>query len=303
MAKNNLFFRRSKNQNREFATAVNMLRNKYYNLFRANFKWYGLNYREEDYIMRKFWGDGTVAAFKIKPVDVIGYTIYTQNSWDMYDNPETVLFINERGVPFIPATVQTVDRDCVIGYIQRNRKPLKMMVEYYIDRIAQVEMVINVNLNIHKMPFVIPVDSADAKINDIVDRILNNELVIFAPDVDPMTFKSIATGAPYIIDKLQDYKTALENELKTILGVDNSGSVQKREQMQLDEVNAVNDEINDYAGQYLDCLQEFCERVREVLGGDIWVEPTSAPVESIGEYHTGAKPGPKEGESNDDGEF
>lgn len=299
MAKKNCLLRRNKNQNREFADTVNLLHNKYYNLYRANFKWRGVPYRAEDYIMRNFYKRGTVSAFVITDAQMLGYTGYTVQSWDMYDCPETILFTNERGVPFIPSTVQTVDVNCVIGFLQFNKKPLYKTVDYYVQRIAQVEMVININLNLQKMPFIIPVDGDDAKINDIVDRILAGELVIFAPDVDPMTFKSVSTGAPYVIDKLVQYKTSLENELKTILGVDNTGTVQKLEQIQMDEINAGNDEINDFGYQFVKNLQSFCKRVRNVLGYDIWVESTSAPVDSIGQVHVGAKPGPKGGENDD----
>lgn len=295
MSKKN-YFKGMLDPTADFNKTVNMYRNKYYNLYRANYKWTGLNYRQEDYIMKKFYGQGTVAAFKIKGLDELGFCPWTMASWDMYDLPETVNLINERGVPFIPSTIQTVDKDVCLGYIQRNKKPLSMLVDWYIERIAQVEMVINTNLNLHKMPFLIPVDEDKTKIEDAIKRILNNELVLFVDGVDPSLFKAVATEAPYIIDKLHEYKVGLENELKTYLGVDNQGAVEKREQLQLDEVNAGNDEINDYANNFLDCLNEFCDQIKETLGITISVEPTSKPVEMSGEQHEGEKPGPDGGE-------
>jgi hypothetical protein len=42
-----------------------MYRSKYYNLYMNMFKWNGVTPEEQDYIMRKFWDLGTVAAFKI----------------------------------------------------------------------------------------------------------------------------------------------------------------------------------------------------------------------------------------------
>lgn len=217
----------------------------------------------------------------------------------MYDLPETVVLTNVHGSPLIPSKVMTVDKDVVLGYIQRNKKPLSMIVEWYIERIAQVEMVINTNLQLHKLPFLIPVEEDKAKIEDAVDRILNNELVLFVEGVEPNLFKAVATEAPYIIDKLHEYKVGLENELKTYLGVDNQGAVEKREQLQLDEVNAGNDEINDYANNFLDCLNEFCDGIQETLGITISVEPTSKPVEMSGEVHDGEQPGPDGGEEDE----
>lgn len=160
-------------------------------------------------------------------------------------------------------------------------------------------MVINTNLQLSKVPFLIPVDDDKAKVQDIVDKILNNELVIFAEGVDPSIFKAVATGAPYIIDKLHEYKVGLENELKTLLGIDNQGAVEKREQLNLDETNANNNEINDAIDGMIDCLTEFTDRVKETFGVEIKFERTSDPINAMGENHEGDQPGPK-GDSEDD---
>lgn len=284
---------------RAYEECVQMYRNKYFNLFRANFKWKGLDYRQEEYVMRQFYGKGTVAAFVIKGADELGFAPWAMQSWDMYDLPETVNLINVHGSPLIPSRTMTVDKDVCIGYIQRNKKPMSMIIDWYIDRIAQVEMVISTNLNLHKMPFLIPVDEDQAKVQDIVDKIMNNELCIFVEGADPALFKAVATGAEYIIDKLHEYKVGLENELKTYLGVDNAGAIEKREQLQLDEVNAGNDEINDNASNFLDCLEEWCDNIRETLGKELSVEPTSKPVEMAGEMHEGDKTGPKGGDDDE----
>ncbi len=53
MAKKN-YFKIGLNQNEEYNKTVQVYRNKYYNIYRANYEWDGLNYRQEDYVMRKF---------------------------------------------------------------------------------------------------------------------------------------------------------------------------------------------------------------------------------------------------------
>jgi len=293
-----------KDVNQVYAATCNILRNKYYNLYRSNFKWNNINYRQEDFIMRKFWKDGTVAAFKIKNLDEIGFASWGRCTIDMYGETETVNLVNQYGSPLVPSTVQTVDKDVVIGWIQSNRKPLSMIVDWYIERIAQVDMVINTNLNLHKMPYVIPLDKADKdakkQLSDAVDKILNNELVLFLDGVDPSLFKAVATAAPYIIDKLANYRKDLENDLKTYLAVNNPG-VSKIEQLQLSEVNANNDEINSHDDDFKNNLDAFCERIKETLGYDISVEIQREKVENDGvakEYEEA--PGPKGGNENDD---
>ena len=290
------FYRRRRNPICAFDDYVHIQNNKYFNLFRANYKWEGLNYRQEDYIMRKFWGQGTVFAYNIKPINELGFAPWTLQTWDMYHLPETVMLINETASPLVPTTSQIVDKDGCIGYIQRNKKPLYLFVNWYCERIAQVEMVINTNLQLHKMPFLIPSDENSDKLDDIIDRIVNNELVVYAEGIDPSIFKAVSTAAPYLIDKLREYEESLENELKTYLGIDNSGMQAKKVYQQMDEVNAANDEINDNARQFLDCLQEWCENVNKTLGHDIWVTATSSPVVAIGEKQgNSAAKGPQEG--------
>lgn len=292
-----------KDVNQVYNQTVNMLRNKYYNLYRSNFKWNNINYRQEDFIMRKFWKDGTVAAFKIKGLDEIGFCSWGRCTIDMYGETETVNLVNQYGSPLVPSTIQVVDKDVVIGWIQSNRKPISMLVDWYIERIAQVDMVINTNLNLHKLPFLIPLDKGDKEskkaIEDAISKILNNELVLFVDGVEPSLFKAVSTQAPYIIDKLANYKKDLENELKTYLAVNNPG-VTKIEQLQLSEVNANNDEINSHDEDFKEQLDKFCERIRETLGYDISVEIIREKVEDAGiakEYEEA--PGPKGDNEND----
>ena len=71
---------------------------------------------------------------------------------------------------------------------------------------------------------------------DIVERILNNELVVYSAVGDINKLQTLATTAPYLIDKLKSYQVSLENELLTILGIDNSGTQAKKAQMLVDEV-------------------------------------------------------------------
>ena len=253
--------------------------------------------------MRKFWADGTVAAFKIKNLDEIGFCSWARATIDMYGETETVNLVNQYSSPLIPSTIQVVDKDVVLGWIQGNRKPLRMIVDWYIERIAQVDMVINTNLQLHKLPYLIPLDKSDKeainKIKDAVDRILNNELVLFVEGVDPTLFKAVSTQAPYIIDKLENYRKDLENDLKTTLGINNAG-VNKIEQLQLSEVNANNAEVNSHDNDYKEQLDQFCERIRETLGYDISVETVRPQAEQDGVEKTYEEaPGPKGDNDNE----
>lgn len=295
------FFYRDRTVSANYSQNVHILNNKYYNIFRSNFKTMGLNYRQEQYLFNKFWNDGTIAAFKIKHTDDIGFANWARQSWDMYGEPETVVLRNEYNSKLVPSGVQIVDKNVVVGYIQTNRKPLKLIVDWFVQRIAQVECIINTNLQLQKLPYVIPVEDGNerAKLEDVVERILNNELVICVDGVSAAMFKAIQTNAPYLVDKLQLYKKDLENDLLTYLGVNNSGS-NKIEQLQLSEVNSNNEEINLSDSNFNNELQNFCKRVNETLGIKIDIKVSQEPVQNDGQVHnneekTGAKPN-EEGE-------
>ena len=155
------------------------------------------------------------------------------------------------------------------------------IVTYYIDRITQVEMVINTNLQTAKLPWLIGVSPADRKkLEDVVDQILHNEVVVFT-DLDELNrLQAVSTQTPYIIDKLNQYKNCLESELLTFLGIDNPGP-EKDERLLVDEVNAGNQEINSSQDGFEDSLDEWTKGIKETLGFDISVKPNTTYVNSI----------------------
>lgn len=286
------------NKSNVFSRYMHIYRNKYYNLFRANFKWSGLDYRQEEYIMKQFWYKGTVAAFKIKNIDELAFAPWAMNSWDMYGLPEKVTLINTYSSPLVPTKMQVVDKDVVIGYLQHNKKSLSEIVEWYLERIVDVEMVINTNLQLQKMPFLVTAedDKDSKKVQDVIDSILDNEEVIKIFGSDTGLIQAIQTGVPYVIDKLSNYRKLLENDLKTIMGIDNKGE-EKIEQLQMSEVNANNAEINSHEDSYIDCLTQFCDNIKETLGISISVEAVREEVVADGQYHDyNEQPGPESDE-------
>lgn len=190
------------------------------------------------------------------------------------------MLVNERNVPGIPNKPLKVNKEVVLGYYQRNHKPVRMVVEYYIDRMAQVDMVVNTNLELHKMPFVVGVSNEDiSRAQSLVNKILNNEIAVFVNMEDLNMVKALVTNTPYIIDKLYAFRNNLESELLTYLGVDNSQiDVDK---LAVDQINANNQLINSNAKGYEKQLTKFCKKIKEVLGYDISVKTTTEPVQSV----------------------
>lgn len=260
-------------------TTRHILTNKYFNLFMDSLKWNGLEDEQEDYIMKKFWSDGTVSAFNIKGIDELGFAPYAVSSYTMYDTPSTVNLINERNVPFIPNGNLTVNQDVVLGWVQRNHKSIYTMVSYYVEKLVEVEMVINTNLQVNKLPLLIGVTPSDKEnAEHLVNKILNDEVAIFANLDELNLVKTLSNGSQYILDKLYAFKNNIESELLTYLGIDNSQiDVDK---LAVDQINANNEMINSNAEGYLNELNKFCKRISEVLNKTVSVELTHNRVMS-----------------------
>lgn len=266
-------------------------KNKYYNLWMSKFKWNGLDEdnkeQEQNYIMRKLWSEGTVALRNIKRTGLLAIMPYTISTYNYLDFPEEIMLINERSVSasIIPKSVQIVNKDVALLYAMPNQKSISWIVDYYVAKIAQASVLINNNLSLQNMPFMINCNEDDKKqLEDIVGKILNNEIVVFTGANDINKFQVLLTTAPYIVDKLQAYIVSQENELMTILGIDNSGVQAKKAQMLVDEVNSNNDVINDYGVSIFDEITAWLERANQVLGRNISIEQKSRAVDSSHDY-------------------
>ena len=265
--------------------------NKYYNIWMSKFEWEGLDEelkeQQENFIMRKFWSDGTLAARKVDKVNILAFAPYGGMEYDMYDFPSKVTLVNLRNAPvnIIPFEPQVVNKDVVIGWCQPNHKSIAAVVQYYVDRMVEVDMVINTNLNLMKMPFLVGVNEVDKKkMEDIVRRILNNEVVVFADLQELNKVQSLATQTPYIIDKLVEHKRGLEQELMTYMGVDNNGSASlEQTHVSVDAVNANNDIINDYGNAIEGEINKWLAQIERVLKRKLRIRCKSKPVNSVKE--------------------
>lgn len=253
------------------------LEDKYFNLFCSSHKIEGNCVTDElrAYIYRRFWLDGTICFFNIKNTELLGACKYAVDQYDMYNEIATILptYINGSNqiIPLVPHGKQVVNKDVVIGYYQRNRLPVIKIVRSYCEQLADIEMVINTNLQLHKLPFIFEATEPDSvnRLTKTIQKIVNNELVIGVAQGDASQINAVSSNTPYIIDKLYTYKCDLENELKTYLGLNNSGVYQKASHTLEAEVESSQQDVNDMLDNVDDELEELSKRVKKTLGKDI----------------------------------
>lgn len=271
-------------------------RSFYFDQFMNGYKVNGMHYQQADFFLRKMWKDGKIACFtiagtkldkniygenetlkelytKLNPEGTMCLAPFAPITYNIYDYPIAVNLINTRGATFIPTTPQMVDQEVVIGYANRMKKPVSYMVDYYIERIVDAEILIELNLNAHKTPFIIAISPEDKeRMRALFEAIDSGTKKVYCELDDARNIQVLNTNTNYIVDKLYQYKEARENELRTYLGLNNVGGIEKKEHLITDEVNANNETIESSGDVFLDCMQEFCERVSSVLGYTISIE-------------------------------
>lgn len=266
----------------------NALLNKYYNLYMNSLKWKNIDNEQTDFIMRKFWSIGSVASFIIEgskgtedyPQGMIVFTEFAPCMYNIYDFPIECTLVNNRGVPFIPNTPQKINTDVVIGYAQRNKKGIFALVDYYINKLTNIEITIQINLIAQKSPWILGTTPENQnKMEEFWSNLISDNPKLFTSIEEVEKAKALISGAPYTIDKLYNYKVAVENELREYLGLTNLGVSEKKEHLITEEVKS-NDEITSRSGEcILNPLQEFCERIKKYLGYDISVELNAPDIE------------------------
>ena len=290
----------------EVLTARRFYETKYYGLFLNAYEFTNISKEQKHYLLKRMWTRGTCAAFIIegtKPdaslMDIMQnktpsslvlaeedkkgllcFVPYAAMTYNIDDFPSVITYVAKRGATFIPTKPAVVNRDCVIGYAHTSHQSVRAMVMFYIEKIVDVEQTIATNLFTHKMPRLIVCSPEDRqRVEDIMDAIERGEHKVFLDANDWQAIKNVLdSGAgSYIIDKLYQYKTNLENELLTFLGINNV-AIQKAERLITDEANSNNELINDSSDCFLDSLKEFCKDIGKVLGYEIEVKAKSSPA-------------------------
>lgn len=266
------------NSNKVASKAKFELKNKYFNVFLNKFDVNGLDSWSKEYTLRKLYEGGTIATFSLNGLPV--QSQYAIASYGLNWRPATANVINECGVPGFPTKALTVDEDIVIGYLQHSHKGMASTIDYYIDRMVQVLMSILVNLETSKLPFLIGVnDDNIAAIEDVIDRIYDNELAVFMPVEVAEQLKVANTGSQYLVDRLWAQYLNFECDLLTALGIDCNALNMDR--ITADQSNANNVLIDNINDGFNDCLKDYCDKVNELFNIGLSIKVKQPKITSI----------------------
>lgn len=141
-------------------------------------------------------------------------------------------------------------------------------LELFAYRLYEAESTAMINIKAQKTPILIIIDENQRLLmENIYSQYDGNKPVIFGDkkQLDPNFIKSINTQAPYIADKVIEYKKEIWNEALTFLGINNV-LVDKKERLVSDEANSNNELINLNLQSYLITRKEACKQFNELFG-------------------------------------
>lgn len=273
---------------------------RYFNLFASSWKWNRFSREEREFIIRSLWDTGRISSIRISD-ELLAFVSYAPSEFNLYNAPVGATPIPNRPAPYIPQRVlrtgalrtnvaRNVDEpEIVLGWAMHSLRPISDALKDWIDDLVEVEMAIRINTDLQKIPFAIKTTPQnESKLQTLLKRLIYGVrgLAIGVDEVG--SIEALTTGAPYILDRLEERKDHLDKEVLTFLGIDNLK--EKPERMQGDEINANNDEINLNQDAILDNVKEWVALTNKAFG-------TSYSVEA---KRTSRSLYEKEGESKED---
>jgi hypothetical protein len=191
-------------------------------------------YVDVAYINKILVEKGSIAWFKDEVMGLLALPWVRQGNLDVYGRPTTIRVYGTNGY----TKVLNVG-EYVIMYDNYGKYPLLLDITQYAQRLANCVRVQDINVSQQKTPryWKTSQDKVES-IKGLLNKIDSDEnAVIGYDDIDIDNTQCVLEPAPYVTDKLDDYKNNIFNEFLRLIGVANL-TVQKKERNIKDEVLA-----------------------------------------------------------------
>ena len=149
-----------------------------------------------------------------------------------------------------------------------DRLPTAGSMELFAYRLYNAERTCDVNLNAQRTPILIAVEEKQRlMMENLYNQYNGNQPFIFGDknQLDESKLKAIKTDAPFVIDKISDYKKEIWNEALTYLGIQNIAR-DKKERLTENETKENNELVNLNLFSMLEPRREACRRFNEKFG-------------------------------------
>ena len=158
--------------------------------------------------------------------------------------------------------------ECILVQNNWESIPTVSSMELFAYRLYEASRVCDINITSQKTPVLLVADETQRLfLENLYQQYNGNQPFIFG-DKDQLgenTIKCINTQAPYVADKITEYKKEIWNEALTFLGVNNI-MLEKKERLVTDEANSNNELINLNLESFLAPRLEACRQFNEKYG-------------------------------------
>lgn len=243
------------------------------NLALNRFKWEGLPQGlESRHIEKALFEFGQCAFVDDKEVGLICLGCSNTGGYNVYGEPTNVLLTGVGYSKHYPLNEveRILNNDTLV--------PTKFHVEYYTNKIYEIDKAMYKNLKQQKRPFIIATDKeTQLTMKNIMKQVKEDEEEIYVDkrldNGGQLGINVLQTNTPYLIDKYQQMKNDLMCEFLTIMGLNNSNANNnKKERLLVDEVNVNNGEILMHLDVDYKNRLEACERINKRFGTNITVK-------------------------------
>lgn len=158
--------------------------------------------------------------------------------------------------------------ECILVLNNWEGVPTCRTMELFALRLYEAERTCDVNIKAQKTPVLVVVDEKQRlMMENLYSQFDGNQPFIFGDSGQFNTdiLKAIKTDAPFIADKVMEYKKEIWNEALTYLGVNNI-MLEKKERLVTDEANSNNELINLNLQSFLAPRLEACRQFNEKFG-------------------------------------
>lgn len=224
---------------------------------------------DERYLELVLFRNGMAVFFEDEALGYLALQCMNNGYFDLYGIPR-----KRRAFAINGYQKRLDEKNSVIIYNNRIHTNGIEPVEYYARRLWDLDRTIDINCRAQKTPILLQCDeNVRLSLENAYMQYDGNKPVICADKTIDFgdSLKVLKTDAPFVADKLYEYKTQLWNEALTALGISNV-SFQKKERMLNDEVMRSMGGVIASRYSRLTMRKEACEQINKMFGLDIDVE-------------------------------
>lgn len=160
------------------------------------------------------------------------------------------------------------DTDAVLVLNDWEGSPTSGTMDLFAYRLYEAQRTCDTNIIAQKTPIMVIVDEKQRlMMENLYQQYNGNQPFIFGDksQLSEEMLRTLDTKAPYIADKITDYKKEIWNEALTFLGINNL-MIEKKQRMITDEASSNNELINLNLMSFLAPRQEACKKFNELYG-------------------------------------